>query len=280
MTEYIDIEHHYLDYEGSRIHFVTCGNSSNPPLFLLHSFYMSWAIFRPYLRSLSNHFYLVALDFPGFGKSEELLGKNNTESFAKVVERVRIFLGLPKINLFGFSAGGIVALKYAAALPGNVGKLSEQGAPYYFAEHRVLAKDKILLRVMVYPAIARAIKWVVNRKIFWPLYRRVSRNLDILMGLLPPGQLEKDVAVLGARAVCEWGLDILKLDLRRELKRIECPVLVISGGRDPYLTVGSIEKMVDFFESAPSVEIVTDGDHELTLKNPALVAQKILSFCL
>src|SRR3989338_11203907 len=124
MTEYIDIEHHYLDYEGSRIHFVTCGNSSNPPLFLLHSFYMSWAIFKPYLRSLSNHFYLVALDFPGFGKSEELLGKNNTESFAKVVERVRIFLGLPKINLFGFSAGGIVALKYAAALPGNVGKLS------------------------------------------------------------------------------------------------------------------------------------------------------------
>lgn len=268
-----------MDYGGSRIHFTTCGAPGNPPLFLLHSFYMSWAIFKPFLPALSARFFLVAPDFPGFGDSQMLKRTNSIRNYARVLEAIRKELGLSKINLFGFSAGGIVALKYAALFNGHVARLCEQGAPYYHKDYDIIMRDRLLLWASVWPLIPNFLKWLAGWHFVWPILRRISRNLDEELKVLENGRLGRDVARINARAAYEWGRDILKIDLRGELEKISCPVLVLAGGVDPYLSIDSVKRMLGYFSCEPVLEVLPEADHELTLKNMDFVTSKIANFC-
>ena len=279
MTEFIDIEHHYLDYQGSKIHFVTCGNSSNPPLFLLHSFYMSWAIFRPYLPALVQRFFIVVPDFPGFGDSMMLVSVNDTKGYCLVLNGIRKFIKAEKISLFGFSAGGVVALKYASLYPENVYRLCEQGAPYFHKDYKIIMRDRLILWASVWPAIPKFLQWLARWHFIWPILRRVSKNLDNELKVLEKGRLEADVAQIKVRAGHEWGRDILNVDLRRDLPNIKCPTLILACGRDPYLTVDSIKRMVGYFSISPVLDVASGADHELTLKNIEYTTSKIISFC-
>lgn len=276
---FIEIEHHYLDCQGSKIHFVTCGAEGYPPLFLLHSFYMSWAIFKPFLKTLAARFFVVAPDFPGFGDSQMLKRKNDTESYSRVLEAIRKELKLGKVSLFGFSSGGIVALKYASLFPQNVLRLCEQGAPYYHKDYDIIMRDRLLLWASLWPFIPNFLKWLAGWNFVWPILRRVSKNLDEELKVLEKGRLERDVARINSRAAYEWGRDILSIDLRQELPKITCPVLVLAGRCDPYLSVDSVKRMLGYFSCEPVLDVVNDADHELTLKNTDLVASKVANFC-
>ena len=141
----IKVNHHQIKVSDSRIHFVTAGEKGNPPLFLLHSFYLSGSAYHLYLPQLAPRFYLVIPDLPGFGKSEKLKRLNISENYAGVIEAIRRSLVLPKINLFGFSSGGAVALKYAALFPKAVVRVSVQGTPYFHHDYNIILRDKILL---------------------------------------------------------------------------------------------------------------------------------------
>src|SRR3989338_10715161 len=111
--------HNFLEVFGSKIHFVTLGQETKPALFLIHSFYLSWEVFKPYLKDLSRKFFVVIPDLPGFGQSQMLKVPNTNFNYAQVLEQIRRYLKLNKINLYGFSAGGIVVLKYASSYPNS-----------------------------------------------------------------------------------------------------------------------------------------------------------------
>lgn len=278
-TKEHELREQYFDFEGSRIHFVTAGNPSCPPLFLVHSFYVSWGIFKPYFELLAPKFFLVAPDLPGFGQSEMLRGVNNTAAYARLLESLRSHLNLERIYLFGFSAGGIVALKYAADYPGHPLCLSEQGAPYYFKDYDIILRDKLLLWASAWPLVPRLLQSLARRDFVWELLRRVSKNLDTELKVMEKGLLEEDIRRLNARAAYEWGRDILKVDLRKDLEKIKCPVQIIIGGKDPYLTLDSVKRKSGMIRNS-RLEVVGEADHELTIKNPPIVAERLLNFFL
>lgn len=104
------------------------GNSANPPLILIHGYPLGWSQWTGDLpvRFLIKSHYCIAFDLPGFGKSKNL----KIESIV-FIEELRKHFGYKKINLFGGSYGGLVALTYTYHYPNHVEKLIIGGTPYY-----------------------------------------------------------------------------------------------------------------------------------------------------
>ena len=273
----LKLNHNFLEVFGSKIHFVTLGRRTNPPLFLIHSFYLSWAVFKPCLKDLSERFFLVIPDLPGFGESEMLKAPNNSFNYAQVLEEIRKFLDCRKISLYGFSAGGIVVLKYASLHSNSCDKVCEQGAPYFYQDYQVILRDKLLLWSFFFPAFPRFLKWLACHHFIWPLIRRISKNLDVTMRTMENGRIERDFARMNLRAAYEWGRDILKIDLRYDLGKIICPIEIIIGNHDPYLSLASIFRMSGFIKDC-RVMVLEGGDHEMTIKDPDLIVGKLTEF--
>ena len=197
---------------------------------------------------------------------------------ALILEVIRRELKLKKISFFGFSAGGVVALKYAALFPKNVERVSIQGSPYFYHDYEIILRDKILLWLTAnFPHFPRFLKKLARYQFVWLILRIFYRNLDKTMKVLGDTHLKQAIASLSPQAAYEWGQDIIKIDLRSDLRRVDVPVQIIIGKKDPYLSLPSVYRMASLFKDA-EVEVVRRGDHEMTIKNPEIIAAKLVDF--
>jgi pimeloyl-ACP methyl ester carboxylesterase len=101
---------------------VTLSNSINyfrggegPTLVLLHGIGHHWQGWRPVIDRLTNRFDVIAIDSPGFGRSEPLPGSRRptisayADAFAEFFSR----LGVSRPHVAGNSMGGAIALELA-----------------------------------------------------------------------------------------------------------------------------------------------------------------------
>jgi len=99
------------------------------PLVLLHSnggTLESWSL---NLKDLGDYFRVIAIDLPGYGRSERLGGDISIESLASSVIAVMDRLEAEKAHFIGNSLGGTIALEIAAANPERAAKLVLTGTP-------------------------------------------------------------------------------------------------------------------------------------------------------
>jgi len=95
------------------------------------------------LAGLGDHLDLVMLDPRGTGESDRPASARSyaIEDYANDVEELREHLGLERINLFGHSHGGVVAMDYAARYPDHVEKLILASTLARFAQEQVAAME-------------------------------------------------------------------------------------------------------------------------------------------
>jgi pimeloyl-ACP methyl ester carboxylesterase len=88
---------------------------SGPPLVVLHGIGHTWRGWRPMLADLEQHFDVLAVDMPGFGRSEPFPpGLDSTpEALADAVEDEMARAGFDRAHLAGNSLGGWVSLELA-----------------------------------------------------------------------------------------------------------------------------------------------------------------------
>jgi 2-succinyl-6-hydroxy-2,4-cyclohexadiene-1-carboxylate synthase len=101
-----------------------------PPLLLLHGFSGStraWDELRPALADVAT---LVAIDLIGHGRSAapEDASRYSLEACARDLAALLDVLQLPAASVLGYSMGGRVALHFALAMPGRVGRLILESA--------------------------------------------------------------------------------------------------------------------------------------------------------
>ncbi|MCU4184193.1 alpha/beta fold hydrolase [Acidiferrimicrobium sp. IK] len=100
---------------------------SGPPLLLLHGSgpgVSAWSNFAANLTPLAEHFRVIALDMPGFGRSAlPALDRAYPHIAADAVVRLLDRLGIERVDLLGNSFGGYVALQSALHAPERVGRL-------------------------------------------------------------------------------------------------------------------------------------------------------------
>lgn len=128
----------FVQVEGLNIHYLTAGEGE--PIVLLHGWPTSAYLWRNILPTLSDHYQIIAIDLPGFGKSDKRLGDSYSfKYYSKVLGGFIKTLGLEKITLGVHDLGGPLGL-------------------YWAVNHLDQVNRLILFNTLVYPKLSFAVK--------------------------------------------------------------------------------------------------------------------------
>jgi pimeloyl-ACP methyl ester carboxylesterase len=214
--------------EQGIIHYEAYGRGR--PVLLLHGWLNSWAIWRPTIELLGNEFRFYALDFLGFGDSDERASVPSVDNFTLMVNQFFDRLGIQKAPLMGHSMGGTVSLKVALANPEKVVKVIVVGSPIQGSSLRPL------LKLAAYPG------WVSLSKtapgvytVFQHGFMQFLRGYSYFMakdGKQVAAMLKSDVSKLTAAPFFQSIGTLRQTDLRQSIGALPMPVLGIYGKKD------------------------------------------------
>jgi pimeloyl-ACP methyl ester carboxylesterase len=120
-----------VQVDGLSIFYREAGPKDAPAILLLHGLPSSSRMFEPLFARLSDHYHLIAPDYPGFGHSDWPDPKKFSYTFDHTAETVDHFtevLGLSRFTLYMQDYGGPVGFRITLARPGRVDALIVQDA--------------------------------------------------------------------------------------------------------------------------------------------------------
>ena len=122
--------------DGHTIFYREAGDPTNPAIVLLHGFPTSSHMYRNLIRDLSDRYYLIAPDYPGFGESSFPSPDEYTYTFDNLATTMDHFLekrGIDKYSLYLMDYGAPVGFRIATAHPDRVQALLIQNGNAYEA---------------------------------------------------------------------------------------------------------------------------------------------------
>jgi pimeloyl-ACP methyl ester carboxylesterase len=211
---------------GFNLHYAKTGNDSLPTLFFVHGSPGSWDAFSVYMqdKDLLTKYRMVSIDRPGFGYSQFGDAKNMQEQ-SQIISPLLTYIDNKKpIYIIGHSLGGPLAIKLAADNPTTFAGI-------------------VLLAASVSPADEAPEKW---RGLF------AKSSLDYLLpGAFRPSNEE----------IWYFKKDIIPLS--KQFASITCPVWIIHGDKDKFVSVANAAYAKSMLINSKSVEIkiLKDAPH-------------------
>src|SRR5437764_6505507 len=102
---------------GRRLHYVDVGEAAGLPLVLVHGTGGSWQSWLLNVSELSRDRRVIAVDLPGFGRSEPLPPNADMADYADAVAALLAALGVERAIVVGHSLGGVVVMRMALRHP-------------------------------------------------------------------------------------------------------------------------------------------------------------------
>ncbi|WP_316976492.1 alpha/beta fold hydrolase [Shumkonia mesophila] len=216
---------------------------------------LSWARQFP---ALAARYRIVAWDAPGFGLSDAV--EPDVEVFADVLRELLDHLGCGPAAVAGHSMGGVVAARLAAGHPDKVARLvlSCSHAGYGESADSPM-QPRVEQRVRELASVGAAEYGLIRAR-----------------GLFPAGFADKEAMGVAAGVAAEARPEgirsstrMLQLaDNRSVLPRLEMPVLVITGERDPVVKPHLRDELRALTPQARHIEMPGAG-HAPYLEYPA-----------
>ncbi len=222
---------------------IACGETTAPPLLLIHGAGSNSAIWAGDAGEYSRCFRVYVVDLPGEpGKSAANRPSWEGPAFADWLSDVFDQLALEKAALVGISQGGWTALKFAAAYPDQVTELA------LICPGGVVAdRPSFLLTAILSMALGK-----------WGL-RRMIRKL--YADQLVPDGVEEITLMVSSHFKARIGVVPVFTD--EELRRLSMPVFLIGGDqdiiRDNQQIAARLEGLLPDFRA----QIVPGGGHAL-----------------
>ena len=245
-------------------------DTQKPELVLLHGWGANSAVWQPVLDNLAQHFHLTCIDLPGHGDSE--FSEHNTHT-AETWARAALEVAPGKATWLGWSLGGLVAQNVARIAAERVDKLILVASTFRF----VMTTD-----------------WpdAMDEKTFSTFHESVTDD--------PRGSLLRFIALQtrGSESASEdarrlrktllspqpvaaalnAGMHILlKTDMRKEARHIQCPVMLLAGDHDTLVPVSAMTAMQKNFCSADTW-VIEHAGHAPFLSHPHAFVENVLNF--
>jgi len=127
-----------IKIEGININYITEG--SGPCVLLLHGWGANINTMMPIFNILKDNFKVYAIDFPGFGESEEPSEVFGVYDYARVTKSFIDKMGMKEVILLGHSFGGRVSIVLSSqykeiikqmVLVDSAGLIPKRGLKYY-----------------------------------------------------------------------------------------------------------------------------------------------------
>lgn len=229
---------------------------AGPPLLLLHGASSSGREdFGPQLPVFGRAFHCYAPDARGHASTR--WDPRDGFSYATLVDDAIAFadaLGLDTFHLLGFSMGAATALGVAARVPERLRTLvlvgvSPEREPRASVARRLFDPDRIL---------AHDPEWADE----------LARRHDPVQGA---GAWQRLLPAIAADVAAQ------ALHGPAELVRIDCPVLVAVGDRDPFVPVDHANRLKRQLPDG-RLFVAPDCGHEVMLRKPALFNEALAGF--
>ena len=200
------------------------------PVVLVHGWCMSSAVWKYQFDGLADSHRLLAPDLRGHGRSREISGQLNFESFAEDLIDLFDFLELSKVVLVGWSMGAQIALQSCAELSGRLaGMVLVSATPRFTASddfpHGLACNEANGMRLKVQRNTQRALEGFYSRLFAEGELESHTPASDIrqLLSTIPSPDTAAVLDALEALA---------RTDMRKLLAEIAIPTLVVNGALD------------------------------------------------
>lgn len=268
------LQERFVVLEGQRVRYVRAGRG--PAVLLLHGFASSLYTWKEVIPALAASHDVVALDFPGFGWSDQPADLS-FDLFPRVVFGLLDELGLEQAALVGSSMGGAVGALVAASHPSRVTRLVLIDA----AGFNLRAADRpAMVRLATHPLAAGLFaRLPVRRLLVTQGLRQVfhddtkitpERTNEYLAAACRPGALAS-LRALGASP----GPDPQAFEAG--LRTITVPTLVVWGAEDAWIPPDHAGRFVAAIPGARKVSLEGVG-HLPQEEAPAAVSRLLQEF--
>lgn len=277
-----EVEHHYAELSGVRMHYVTAGRGT--PVVLLHGWPQTWYAWRAVIPLLAQHYSVIAPDLRGLGDSSRPQSGYDKQTLAgDVWELVHGHLGHQRFFVVGHDWGGPVAFALAinhqdavrrlaivdVAIPGDGNpNISQGGKRWHHAFHQTLDLPEALVegREAIY------LGWFYRHYGARPDAIDASAIREYLRAYTQPGALRAGFDYYRSIPV-----DIAHNEALLRRGKLKVPVLALGGAQ-------AWGRGMEVVESCRRVAldvrggIVEDAGHWVPEEQPKILARHLLEF--
>lgn len=252
---------------------------SGPPIFFVHGFPLSHAMWRPQIEAFKGSNRVFAPDLRGFGQSNFLAGggshllaepRVSMEEFADDMSALLDALGISEpVTFCGLSMGGYVGWQFVRKYPDRLAKLvicDSRAA----ADTPEAAKGRAELAKKVLAEGSQVAVEGMLAKLLAPA--TIEKQPDVVATVRTMGLQATRQGV--AAALLGMAARPAMFDL---LPKIKVPTLLIVGQDDAISTVDEMRGIAEKIPGAKLVVIPNSG-HMTTIENPAAFNKALIEF--
>lgn len=148
-----------MNIDGINVNYIDFGNPKGDAIVLLHGWGQNIQMMQMLGEPFKKDFRIIAVDFPGFGLSEEPKTVMNVSDYTSLIEKLLKKLKVKNPILVGHSFGGRVSVKFASR--NSVKKLILL-SPALRGHDKKGLKTKILKSLKKVPGINKLEGWAKN----------------------------------------------------------------------------------------------------------------------
>ena len=286
------LESRFVDANGVRLHYIEAG-SGEPPIVLLHGLGSTVTKWRDTLPMIGARRRAIAVDLPGFGKSDTPPGRYTFGFLAGGIIAFLDALSIERCVLVGNSLGGMTAMWLAAARPERVaGLVLVDPALPLPAGARPDASTVTRMAVASLPGVGEALYTLFTRlktadeQVADGLKRNVadaSKVSQETQRLLHIEAEERRHAtglrrpVLSAQRNLMWMLTARREEVGRVAGSLGVPTLLVWGSEDKLVPLATGEEWVGKIPGAELV-VMEGAGHNPQVEMPDRFAEIVLAF--
>jgi len=239
----------FLPCSNLKIFYFAAGNPEHQPIIMIHGLGDEADTWRHIINPLSSEYHVVALDLPGFGRSEKPKKKYTPDLHMQSILGLMDALRVDNPILIGSSLGGMLAHGLAMRFPERVAGMILVGGAF----HGVKSIRNSSLRLMQTPLLG---EWIYTRfrkdpqqayetlrSVYYDINQLPKEDRDFLFTRVnkrvwSDGQRRAYLSTL--RNMVPW-VRALQSNLPKRLTELSTPTLLIRGEHDPLFSEENID---------------------------------------
>jgi len=268
---------HELQIDRRAVSYVDIGvGLGRAPLVFIHGIAGCWQNWIENLPRIARHRRAIALDLPGFGRSELPRDPISMTNYARLVNELCDRLALGRVVVVGNSMGGLIGADLAARFPKRVERLVLVSAAGITHGQLLRSPARTFTRLAMLLATTTTAQHAailsrprVRHLALSTILRHPTRlGLDLLLEQTPRHGLPGFALALDA---------IMSYDIRERLPEVACPVLIIQGQHDLLVPVRDADVYERLIPTARKLVWAETG-HAPQLERPVRFNDALLGF--
>jgi 3-oxoadipate enol-lactonase len=251
--------------DGARIAYRMDGASGKPVLLLSNSIATDMHMWDGQVAALTRHFRLLRYDARGHGRSDAPAAPYSLDRLGRDVVELLDALGLPRVHVLGLSLGGFIAQWLGIQVPERVDRLVFAHTAAYLGPPSQW--DRAIAELLQAPDMRATAEMFLRNWFPASMLRTGGSEVDAFRRTL--------LATSRDGVAGSWAA-IRDADLRRTLRLVDRPTLVIAGAQD---TVTSARHGEEIAAAVPGARLaVLPAMHLSNVERPQEFLELLVSF--